>query len=63
MDLEQALTSQAASPDATARGSTPPWTTGPWSSASVRRLTPIETERLMGWPDGHTIVKDWKGRK
>jgi hypothetical protein len=26
---------------------------------SVRRLTPIETERLMGWPDGHTIVAGW----
>ena len=35
----------------------------PNPSSSVRRLTPVETERLMGWPDGHTIVKDWKGRK
>jgi len=26
---------------------------------SVRRLTPVETERLMGWPDGHTIVDGW----
>lgn len=26
---------------------------------SVRRLTPVETERLMGWPDGHTIVAGW----
>jgi DNA (cytosine-5)-methyltransferase 1 len=24
------------------------------TSLSVRRLTPVETERLMGWPDGHT---------
>jgi len=23
-------------------------------SAGVRRLTPLECERLMGWPDGHT---------
>ena len=22
---------------------------------SVRRLTPVECERLMGWPDGHTL--------
>lgn len=24
-------------------------------SAGVRRLTPLECERLMGWPDGHTL--------
>ena len=24
------------------------------SSMTVRRLTPLECERLMGWPDGHT---------
>jgi site-specific DNA-cytosine methylase len=24
------------------------------SSAGVRRLTPLECERLMGWPDDHT---------
>ena len=29
---------------------------------SVRRLTPVETERLMGWPDGHTIVAGWSTR-
>lgn len=29
---------------------------------SVRRLTPVETERLMGWPDGHTIVAGWQTR-
>jgi len=23
----------------------------------IRRLTPIETERLMGWPDDHTRFK------
>ena len=26
---------------------------------SIRRLTPVETERLMGWPDGWTIVESW----
>ncbi len=30
------------------------------SSLLVRRLTPLECERLMGWPDGHTIVPGWK---
>lgn len=30
---------------------------------SVRRLTPTECERLMGWPDGWTISKEWKTRK
>jgi site-specific DNA-cytosine methylase len=29
---------------------------------SVRRLTPTECERLMGWPDGHTIVEGWQPR-
>ncbi len=23
----------------------------------VRRLTPIECERLMGWPDNHTLYR------
>jgi hypothetical protein len=27
--------------------------------SSIRRLTPVETERLMGWPDGWTIVESW----
>lgn len=25
-------------------------------AAAVRRLTPVECERLMGWPDNHTAV-------
>jgi DNA (cytosine-5)-methyltransferase 1 len=24
---------------------------------AVRRLTPLECERLMGWPDNHTLTK------
>jgi len=28
-------------------------------SSSVRRLTPTECERLMGWPDGWTISEQW----
>lgn len=31
-----------------------------FAGPTVRRLTPIETERLMGWPDGWTIVEGWK---
>ena len=27
----------------------------------VRRLTPLECERLQGFPDGHTLI-GWKGR-
>ena len=27
------------------------------SSMTVRRLTPIECERLMGWPDNHTLYR------
>ena len=27
------------------------------STMAVRRLTPLECERLMGWPDNHTLIK------
>lgn len=30
--------------------------------SSVRRLTPVEAERLQGFPDGHTDI-GWKGKK
>ena len=30
-------------------------------SMSVRRLTPIECERLQGFPDNHTLI-NWRGR-
>jgi len=33
------------------------------SSWTVRRLTPLECERLMGWPDGWTISTTWKRRR
>lgn len=33
------------------------------SGETVRRLTPTETERLMSWPDGWTIAKDWNPRR
>ena len=29
---------------------------GVQTAAAVRRLTPVECERLMGWPDNHTAV-------
>ncbi len=31
-----------------------------WQS-TVRRLLPVECERLMGFPDGHTLIQ-WKGK-
>jgi site-specific DNA-cytosine methylase len=31
--------------------------------SSVRRLTPTECERLMGWPDGWTISKAWRANR
>jgi site-specific DNA-cytosine methylase len=31
-------------------------------SGRPRRLTPLECERLMGWPDGWTDVPDEKGK-
>lgn len=35
---------------------------GTVSHGIPRRLMPIECERLMGWPDGHTDVPDEKGK-
>jgi hypothetical protein len=32
------------------------------SSTVVRRLTPLETELLMGWPPGHTISRTYSRR-
>ena len=29
--------------------------------SAVRRLTPTECERLQGFPDGYTLIKDWSG--
>lgn len=37
-------------------------TTSPPTTSSVRRLTPVECERLMGWPDGWTISREWRTR-
>ena len=33
----------------------------PYKNATVRRLLPIETERLMGFPDNWTRIP-WKGK-
>ena len=39
----------------------------PWSPAVtspvVRRLTPLECERLMGWPDHHTLAESYRTRR
>jgi DNA (cytosine-5)-methyltransferase 1 len=32
-------------------------TVGAMTSTAVRRLTPVECERLMGWPDGWTAPR------
>ena len=32
-------------------------------SSQVRRLTPTECERLMGWPDGWTISDRWHANR
>ena len=37
-----------------------------WVNQTVRRLTPLECERLQGYPDGWTDIGDWtdsKGKK
>ena len=31
------------------------------SGSAVRRLTPRECERLQGFPDDYTLLKDWSG--
>jgi hypothetical protein len=54
--LQTALESLAHSPDALAKESTAPLMS---LLSSVRRLTPTECERLMGWPDGWTISQQW----
>ncbi len=36
-------------------------TAGMLAQLTVRRLLPVETERLMGFPDGHTQIP-WKGK-
>jgi hypothetical protein len=55
-ELESALTSLAQSSGHPGSATT----TTPTPSSSVRRLTPTETELLMGWEPGHTIVHNWK---
>ena len=56
--LREAIESLARSSPATPKES---GTTGTLSSPRlVRRFTPLETERLMGYPDGWTIAPDWK---
>ena len=35
----------------------------PEETTEIRRLTPTECERLMGWPDGWTIAKNWKKKR
>jgi hypothetical protein len=58
--LNQALMSLALSSPDTTKELQVPLKTDNLSSAhqeqrSVRRLTPVECERLMGWPEGWTI--------
>lgn len=31
------------------------------AAMAVRRLTPVECERLQGFPDGHTFIPTWNG--
>jgi len=54
--LQTALESLAHSHEDSAKESIAPLTN---LSSSVRRLTPTECERLMGWPDGWTISEQW----
>ena len=58
-ELPPALSSALSS---LAKGRASDTTTPMTTSSSVRRLTPTECERLMGWPDGHTIVPGWRRR-
>lgn len=40
-------------------GTRPGWTTGCILNWIVRRLTPVECERLQGFPDGWTDIGEW----
>jgi hypothetical protein len=64
--LEEALQVVATSQGPSPQEPTPGPTTGrmptPGTSSRVRRLTPVEVERLQGYPDGWTIAKGWKRR-
>jgi len=33
------------------------------TSSWARRMTPVECERLMGWPDGWTVSPQWRGKR
>ena len=35
----------------------------PWTNSIVRRLTPMECERLQGYPDGWTDISEWTDSK
>src|SRR3990170_2768554 len=62
-ELEAALTSLARStPPSDITGPDGPISPLPQGTSSVRRLTPVECERLMGWPDGWTVVENWSAR-
>ena len=58
--LQTALESLAHSHDDSVKESTAPSMS---HSSSVRRLTPTECERLMGWPDGWTISQAWRANR
>jgi DNA (cytosine-5)-methyltransferase 1 len=58
-ETEETHSLPAPSHDDSAKESTAPLMS---PSSSVRRLTPTECERLMGWPDGWTITQSWTRR-
>lgn len=63
-ELDAALTSLARrSPASGANRPVDQLETNTTTSSTVRRLTPLECERLMGWPDGWTLVREWRTSK
>ena len=58
-----ATSARPSSAAAMARWSPPKTKASPWGANTmlVRRLTPLECERLQGFPDGHTLI-GWKGK-
>ena len=50
------ITSTEVTPALSARSASGAATVGVATGMAVRRLTPRECERLMGWPDDHTLV-------
>ena len=64
IQIEDSGTSQTLSSRmGTGGGNTPMMMEDMMGHYVVRRITPLECERLQGFPDGHTDIGDWTDKK